>query len=139
MILLDLGPISTADLPFSQSSKSSPDDGFKPSGDDEKKVTKEPGEEGGDSSKDSEFSDQEKQDNVNNTNNVNATSTNEVNAVVGKTSIKLPDDPNIPELEDIVYSDDDKDVGVEADKEQFGCTYACQSYSNYKSTQRSSS
>ncbi|GJU03276.1 ribonuclease H-like domain-containing protein [Tanacetum coccineum] len=108
-------PLWTADPPFSQSSKSSPDDGFKPSGDDEKKVTKELGEEGGDSSKDSEFSDQEKEDNVNSTNNVNATSTNEVNVVGGKTGIELLDDPNMPELEDIVYSDDDEDVGVEAD------------------------
>ncbi|GJU29877.1 putative ribonuclease H-like domain-containing protein [Tanacetum coccineum] len=32
-----------------------------------------------------------------------------------KTSIELLDDPNKPELEDIVYSDDDKDVGAEAD------------------------
>ncbi|GJR23844.1 putative ribonuclease H-like domain-containing protein [Tanacetum coccineum] len=64
------------------------DDGFKPSGDVEKKVTKELGEEGGDSSKDSEFSDQEKEDNVNS---------------------------NMPELEDIFYSEDDEDVGAEAD------------------------
>ncbi|GJY05479.1 putative ribonuclease H-like domain-containing protein [Tanacetum coccineum] len=41
-------PLWTADPPFSQSSKSSPDAGFKPSGDDEKKVTEEPGKEGGD-------------------------------------------------------------------------------------------
>ncbi|GJT37048.1 hypothetical protein Tco_0936913 [Tanacetum coccineum] len=47
-------PFWTADPPFSQSSKSSPNVGFKPSGDDEKKVTKELGKEGGDSSKDSE-------------------------------------------------------------------------------------
>ncbi|GJR48590.1 putative ribonuclease H-like domain-containing protein [Tanacetum coccineum] len=108
-------PLWTADPPFSQSSKSSPDAGFKPSGDDEKKVTEEPGKEGGDSSKDSECSDQEKEDNVNSTNNVNAASTNEVNVVGAKTSIELPDDPNMPELEDIVYSDDDEDVGAEAD------------------------
>ncbi|GJR65414.1 putative ribonuclease H-like domain-containing protein [Tanacetum coccineum] len=100
-ILLPLWP---ADLPFSQNSKSSPDDGFKPSRDDENKVTEEPGKEGGDSSKDSESNDQEEEDNVNNTNTVNASSTNEVN-----------DDPNMPELEDIVYSDNDEDVGVEAD------------------------
>ncbi|GJX11568.1 putative ribonuclease H-like domain-containing protein [Tanacetum coccineum] len=30
-------------------------------------------------------------------------------------SIELPDDLNMPELEDIVYSDDDEDVGAEAD------------------------
>ncbi|GJU87735.1 uncharacterized mitochondrial protein-like protein [Tanacetum coccineum] len=79
-------PLWPADLPFSQNSKSSPDAGFKPS-----------------------------EDNVNRTNNVNAASTNEVNAIGTKTSIELPDDPNMPELEDIVYSDDDDDVGAEAD------------------------
>ncbi|GJR70979.1 ribonuclease H-like domain-containing protein [Tanacetum coccineum] len=108
-------PLWTADPPFSQSSKSSPDVGFKPSGDDEKKVTEEPGKEGGDSSKDSECSDQEKEDNVNITNTVNTASTNEVNVVGAKTSIDLLDDLNIPELEDIVYSDVDEDVGAEAD------------------------
>ncbi|GJW72389.1 putative ribonuclease H-like domain-containing protein [Tanacetum coccineum] len=76
-------PLWNADPPFSQSSKSSPDAGFKPSGDDEKK-----------------------EDNVNSTNTVNATSTNEVNASTY--------DLNMPELEDIVYSDDDEDVGAEA-------------------------
>ncbi|GJR39706.1 retrovirus-related pol polyprotein from transposon TNT 1-94 [Tanacetum coccineum] len=108
-------PLWTADPPFSQSSKSSPDAGFKPSGDDEKKVTEEPGKEGGDPSKEDERDDQEKDASVNSTNNVNAASTNEVNAVGRKASIKLPDDPNMPTLEDIVYSDDDEDVGAEAD------------------------
>ncbi|GJX69290.1 putative ribonuclease H-like domain-containing protein, partial [Tanacetum coccineum] len=108
-------PLCSADPLLSQSSKISPNNGFKPSGDDEKKITEEPGKEGGDSSKDSECSDQEKEDNVNNTNNVNAVSTNEVNVVGAKTSIELPDDLNMPELEDIVYSDDDEDVGAEDD------------------------
>ncbi|GKF29123.1 hypothetical protein Tco_0095465 [Tanacetum coccineum] len=76
-------PLWNADQPFSQSLKSSPDAGFKPLGDDEKK-----------------------EDNVNSTNTVNATSTNEVNASTY--------DLNMPELEDIVYSDDDEDVGAEA-------------------------
>ncbi|GKG53092.1 hypothetical protein Tco_0552360, partial [Tanacetum coccineum] len=62
-----------------------------------------------------EVIDQEKEDNVNSTNTVNAASTNEVNPVGAKTSIELLDDLNKPELEDIVYSDDDKDVGAEAD------------------------
>ncbi|GJR50386.1 putative ribonuclease H-like domain-containing protein [Tanacetum coccineum] len=75
--------------------------------DDEKKVDEDP-------RKDSESINQEKDDNVNSTNNVNAASTNEVNAVGGKTN-ELPDDPNMPALEDIVYSDDDEDVGAEAD------------------------
>ncbi|GJZ06076.1 putative ribonuclease H-like domain-containing protein [Tanacetum coccineum] len=39
----------------------------------------------------------------------------EVNVVDPKTSIELLNDPNMLELEDIVYSDDDEDVGVEAD------------------------
>ncbi|GKC43285.1 putative ribonuclease H-like domain-containing protein [Tanacetum coccineum] len=111
-------PLWTADPSFSQSSKSSSDAGLKPSGDDEKKVTKEPGKEGGDSSKDSVCSDQEKEDNVNSTNNVNAASTNKVNVVGGKSSIKLPDDPNMPALEDyniFDLSSDDQDVGAKAD------------------------
>ncbi|GJX98647.1 putative ribonuclease H-like domain-containing protein [Tanacetum coccineum] len=86
---------------------SSQDDGSKPSSDDEKKVDK-------DLRKDSESIDQEKDDIVNNTNNVNAASTNEVNAFGGKSSIELPDDPNMTALEDIVYLNDDKDVGAEA-------------------------
>ncbi|GJV91528.1 putative ribonuclease H-like domain-containing protein [Tanacetum coccineum] len=39
----------------------------------------------------------------------------EVNVVNPKSSIELPDDPNMPELEDIFYSNDDEDVGAEAD------------------------
>ncbi|GKD09882.1 putative ribonuclease H-like domain-containing protein, partial [Tanacetum coccineum] len=76
---------------------------------------------------------QEKDDYINSTNNINTASdgnsTNNVNVVSSivnvvvtkvnvvdlKTSIELPDDPNMPELEDIIYSDDDEDVGAEAD------------------------
>ncbi|GKA26975.1 putative ribonuclease H-like domain-containing protein [Tanacetum coccineum] len=76
---------------------------------------------------------QEKDDYINSTNNINTASdgnsTNnvndvslmvntagtKVNTVDPKTSIELPNDPNMLELEDIVYSDDDEDVGVEAD------------------------
>ncbi|GJY49873.1 putative ribonuclease H-like domain-containing protein [Tanacetum coccineum] len=72
--------------------KSSQDDGSKPSSDDEKKIDEDP-------RKDCESIDQEKDDNVNNTNNVNDASTNEVNYVGGKTSIKLSDDLNMPEME----------------------------------------
>ncbi|GJS93712.1 ribonuclease H-like domain-containing protein [Tanacetum coccineum] len=38
-----------------------------------------------------------------------------INVVGAKTSIELLDDPNMPEFEDIVYSDDVEDVGAEAD------------------------
>ncbi|GJS93152.1 putative ribonuclease H-like domain-containing protein, partial [Tanacetum coccineum] len=126
-------PLWTTDPLLSQSPKSSPDAGFKPSGDNEKKVTEEPGKEGGDPSNEDDRVDKEKNDSVNSTNNINTTSdrnnTNnvnavssiinatgiEVNAVGAKTSIELPDDPNMPELEDIIYSDDAEDVGAEAD------------------------
>ncbi|GJU76240.1 hypothetical protein Tco_1273310, partial [Tanacetum coccineum] len=108
-------PLWTADPPFSQSSKSSQDDGSKPSSDDKKKVNEDP-------RKDSKSINQEKDDNVNRTNNVNAASTNEVNAIGGKTSIELPDDPNIPSLEDIINLDNDEDVGAEADMNNLDTT-----------------
>ncbi|GJT11716.1 hypothetical protein Tco_0858758 [Tanacetum coccineum] len=99
--------------------------GFKPSGDNEKKVTKEPGKEGGDPSN--------KNDSVNSTNNINTASdgnnTNNVNTVsstvntagievndaISNTSIELLNDPHMPELEDIMYLDDYEDVNAEAD------------------------
>ncbi|GJT46165.1 putative ribonuclease H-like domain-containing protein [Tanacetum coccineum] len=65
--------------------------------------------------------DQAKDDNINNTNNVNAVSSTvnaagiEDNVVDENIVYGCTDDPNIFELEDIVYSDDDEDVGVEAD------------------------
>ncbi|GKC71813.1 hypothetical protein Tco_1117696, partial [Tanacetum coccineum] len=91
--------------------KDSHDDGFKPSGEEEKKDTEEPRKEGVDPSKESKRDDQEKDDHVNSNNSVNAASTNEVvNAGVAKTSIELLIDPDMPELEYIVYSDDDEKV-----------------------------
>ncbi|GJV76286.1 retrovirus-related pol polyprotein from transposon TNT 1-94 [Tanacetum coccineum] len=69
---------------------------FKPSGEEEKKDVEDPGNESGNPTKgkDSE--------------------TPKVNVVDPKTSIELLNDPNMPELEDIIYSDDAEDVGVEA-------------------------
>ncbi|GJZ92697.1 retrovirus-related pol polyprotein from transposon TNT 1-94 [Tanacetum coccineum] len=90
-------PLWLADPLQSQSLKSSPDDGFTPSGDDEKKVTEEP---------EKKVVIQVKRMKV---------MIKRINAVGRKSSIKLPNDPNVLELEDIVYSDDDKDVGTEAD------------------------
>ncbi|GJR69617.1 putative ribonuclease H-like domain-containing protein [Tanacetum coccineum] len=138
-ILLPMWP---ADLLFSQNSKDSPDAGFKPSREEENKDAEDLRNESGNPTKgkDSEVPcteepriNQEKDDNINNTNNINTASdgnsTNNVNVVsstvnaVGtkvnvvdpKTSIKLPNDPNMPELEYIVYSDDDEVVAAEAD------------------------
>ncbi|GKF80524.1 hypothetical protein Tco_0239126 [Tanacetum coccineum] len=56
----------------------------------------------------------------NSTNNINVVSSTvnaagiEVNVVGAKTSIELLNNPNMRELEDIVYSDDDENVGAEA-------------------------
>ncbi|GKG40646.1 hypothetical protein Tco_0467423, partial [Tanacetum coccineum] len=110
-------PLWTADPPFSQDPKSSPDDGFKPSSDYKKKVTEDPRTE-------SESKDQEKEDNVNNTNNVNAAGI-EVNVVGRKTSIELPVDPNMSALEDYSIFDsssDDQDVGAGADMNNLDTT-----------------
>ncbi|GKE58845.1 ribonuclease H-like domain-containing protein [Tanacetum coccineum] len=111
-------PLWHADLPFSQNSKSSPDARFKPSEDNEKNVTEEPG---GDPSNKNDSVNSTNNINTasdgNNTNNVNTVSSTvntagiEVNVVSSNTSIKLPNDPNMPELKDIVYSDDYEDVG----------------------------
>ncbi|GKD01829.1 hypothetical protein Tco_1172103 [Tanacetum coccineum] len=140
-ILLPMWP---ADPLFSQNSKESPDAGFKPSGEEEKMDTEDPGNENEASGKDSEVPsteepredqrvNQELDASINSTNNINTASdgnnTNNVNVVSStvnaavtevnvvdlKTSIELPNDLNMPELEDIVYSDDDEDVGAEAD------------------------
>ncbi|GKG17956.1 hypothetical protein Tco_0372254, partial [Tanacetum coccineum] len=110
-----------ADPLFSQNLKDSPNAGFKPSREEEKKDAE-------DSGKDSEIPrteepriNQEKDASVNSTNNINT-----VSPTVNVTSIKdnvidenivygCADDLNIPELEDIVYSDNDEDVGAEAD------------------------
>ncbi|GJY00776.1 putative ribonuclease H-like domain-containing protein [Tanacetum coccineum] len=90
-------PMWLADPLFPHNSKESPDAGFNPSGKEEKKDDEDPGNESGNQTegKNSEVP--------------------KVNVVDPKTSIKLLGDPNMSELEDIVYSDDDEDVGAEAD------------------------
>ncbi|GKE89936.1 putative ribonuclease H-like domain-containing protein, partial [Tanacetum coccineum] len=108
----------TADPPYSQDLKSSPDDGSKPSSDNGKKVDE-------DLSKESEYNDEEKDENVNNTNNVNVASTNEVNTVGGKTRIELPFDLNMLALEDYSIFDlsrNDEDDGAEADMNNLDTT-----------------
>ncbi|GKB03812.1 putative ribonuclease H-like domain-containing protein [Tanacetum coccineum] len=85
-ILLSL---SIQDPPFSSSSKDSPNAGLKPSGEEEKKDAEDPGNEDSEVPKDNVVDE---------------------NIVYG-----CDDDPNMPELEEIVYSDDDEYVGAEAD------------------------
>nr|GEU43790.1 putative ribonuclease H-like domain-containing protein [Tanacetum cinerariifolium] len=87
-------PLWTADPPFSQDSKSSHNDGSKPSCDDGKKVDEDPRNE-------SESKDQEKEDNVNNS-TINAASTNEEK--------ELLFDPNMLALEDLHARVDGKKI-----------------------------
>ncbi|GKC90605.1 hypothetical protein Tco_1151254, partial [Tanacetum coccineum] len=64
---------------------------------------------------------QEQDENVNSTNNINTISSTVNTAsirdnVVNKNIVySCADDPNMPNLEEIVYSNDDEDVGAEAD------------------------
>ncbi|GJX93631.1 ribonuclease H-like domain-containing protein [Tanacetum coccineum] len=112
----------SADLLFSSSQKDSPDAIFKPSGEEEKKDAEDPKNEDNEvPSTEEPRVNQEKDANVNNTNNiytvsstVNATGI-EDNAVDENIVYGCADDLNMPNLEEIVYSDDDEDVGAEAD------------------------
>ncbi|GKE36927.1 hypothetical protein Tco_1460332, partial [Tanacetum coccineum] len=109
-------PLWTQNSTFSSISKISPDAGFKPLGEEEKKNAKDP------ENEDTEVPrvHQEKNENVNSTNNINIVSSTvntasiEDNAVDENIIYGCADDLNMPNLEEIVYSDDE-DVGVEAD------------------------
>ncbi|GKD96311.1 hypothetical protein Tco_1380208, partial [Tanacetum coccineum] len=109
-------PLLTSDSSLSKSSKDSFDVGFKPSGEEEKidyehqenedsevPNTKEP------------IVNQEQDANVNNTNNINIISPTvsaadiENNAVDENIVYGCIDDPNMPNLEEIFYSDDDEE------------------------------
>ncbi|GJY54818.1 putative ribonuclease H-like domain-containing protein [Tanacetum coccineum] len=113
-------PFLTQDPSFSSSSKDSPDAGFKPSGEEEKKDAKDP------ENEDSEVPNTEEprvnQDtNVNSTNNINTVSLTvnaadiENNAADENIVYGCDDDANMPNLEEIVYSDDDEGVDAKAD------------------------
>ncbi|GKC81345.1 putative ribonuclease H-like domain-containing protein [Tanacetum coccineum] len=134
-------PLLTSDSLLSKSSKDSSDARFKPPGEEEKMDFEHPENEDSEvpNTKESRIN-QEQDANVNNTNNINTVSPTvnaadiENNVVDENIVYGCIDDPNMPNLEEIVYSDDDEEVGAE----QFGYNCACQSYSNYKSSQRSS-
>nr|GEV06426.1 hypothetical protein [Tanacetum cinerariifolium] len=117
-------PLWTTDLPFPQEPKSSQDDRFKPYNDAGKQVNEVPRQK-------NKYKDQEEKNSVDNTNrvnvvssNVNATS-NEVNDAGRKLNIKLSDDPNMPDLEDItIFEDSNEDVfGEEADLNHLESTF----------------
>ncbi|GJW48469.1 putative ribonuclease H-like domain-containing protein [Tanacetum coccineum] len=100
-------PLWTQDPPFSSSPKDSPDARFKPSGEEEKKDVKDPGNEGGNPSEGGERINQEKDASVNNTNNINTVSPTinaasiEDNVVDENIVYGCADDQNIPNLEEI--------------------------------------
>ncbi|GJW49930.1 ribonuclease H-like domain-containing protein [Tanacetum coccineum] len=109
-------PLWTQDPPFSSSPKDSPDAGFKPSGEEEKKDAEDPGNEGGNPSEEGERINQEKDASVNNTNNINTVSPTvnaasiEDNVVDENIVYGCADDPNIPDLEEIGrFSDAEND------------------------------
>ncbi|GJV70416.1 ribonuclease H-like domain-containing protein, partial [Tanacetum coccineum] len=85
-------PLLTSDPSLSKSSKDSPDARFKPSGQEEK----------------IDFENQENED--------------KNNAVDENIVYGCIDDPNMPNLEEIVYSDDDEEVGAEADMNNLATT-----------------
>ncbi|GJR26785.1 retrovirus-related pol polyprotein from transposon TNT 1-94 [Tanacetum coccineum] len=101
-ILLPMWP---ADPLFSQNSKESPDAGFKTSGEEEKKDAKDPVNESG------------------NPTEGKVVKVPKVNAFNPKTSIELPNDPNMPELEDM-FIQLMRSVGADAAMKQFRCFYA---------------
>ncbi|GJR08776.1 hypothetical protein Tco_0791428 [Tanacetum coccineum] len=118
-ILLPLWP---QDPQFSSSSKNFPNVGFKPSGEEEKKDAED---------LENKYSEvpsteeprvnQEKDANINSTNNFNIVSPTvnaagiEDNVVDENIVYGCADDPNMPNLEEIIYSDDDEDNDAEAD------------------------
>nr|GEU48108.1 ribonuclease H-like domain-containing protein [Tanacetum cinerariifolium] len=93
--------------------------GFKPSGEEEKKDAKDLKNEDYEAlSTEEPRVNQEKDANVNNTNNINTASLTvnaasiKDNAVNKDTIYGCADDPNMPNLEEINFSDDDEDVGA---------------------------
>ncbi|GKF54174.1 hypothetical protein Tco_0161084 [Tanacetum coccineum] len=115
-------PLSIQDPPFSSSLKDSPAAGFKPSREEEKKDAEDPRNEDSEVPRTEEPRvNQEKDASVNSTNTINIVSPTintvgiEDNAVNENIVYGCDDDPNMPELEEIVYLDDDEDVGAEAD------------------------
>ncbi|GKC79698.1 hypothetical protein Tco_1130472 [Tanacetum coccineum] len=122
----------TQDPSFSSSLKSSPDAGFKPSGENEQKDTEDPRNESEALRKDSEVSsteepreyqrvNQEKDANVNSTNNINTVSPTvnaasiEDNVVDENMLYGCANDPNMPDLEQIGIFSNAEDDGAKAD------------------------
>nr|GEV29475.1 uncharacterized mitochondrial protein AtMg00810-like [Tanacetum cinerariifolium] len=109
----------------------SPGDGFKPSGEEEKKDTEGSGNKESEAPITKEPRVNQEKDSVNSTNRVNVVSltvnaaSNEVNVAGRKSSIKLPNDLNVPDLKDIsIFKDSYEDVfGAEANLNNMKTTF----------------
>ncbi|GJT96462.1 putative ribonuclease H-like domain-containing protein [Tanacetum coccineum] len=115
-------PLWTQDPLFSSNSKDSPDAGFKPSGEEEKKDVKDLGNEDSEvPSTEEPRVNQEKDTNVNNTNNINTVSPADNAAGIKDNAIDenivygCADDPNMPDLEEIGRFSNAKDDDSGAD------------------------
>ncbi|GKB97259.1 putative ribonuclease H-like domain-containing protein [Tanacetum coccineum] len=124
-------PLLKTDPSLSKSSKDSPDARFKPSGAEKKMDYEHP------ENEDSEVPNTE-ESRVNQYHDANVNSTNNINTVyptVNAADIEnnvvdenivygCIDDPSMPNLEEIVYSDDDEEVGAKADMNNLATTVA---------------
>ncbi|GJZ10040.1 putative ribonuclease H-like domain-containing protein [Tanacetum coccineum] len=115
-------PFLTQDSPFSSSSKDSPDVGFKLPREEEKKDAEHLENEDCEVPNTEEPRvNQEQDESVNITNNINTVSSTVNTASIEDNDVDknivygCVDDPNMPNLKEIVYSDDDEDVDAEAD------------------------
>ncbi|GJX24550.1 putative ribonuclease H-like domain-containing protein [Tanacetum coccineum] len=109
-------PLLTQDSPFSSSSKDSLDARFKPSGEEKKKDAEDlENEESEVSNTEKPRVNQEKDENVNSTNNINIVSSTIKTASIKDNAVDenivngCANDPNMPNLEEIVYLEDDED------------------------------
>ncbi|GKE88884.1 putative ribonuclease H-like domain-containing protein, partial [Tanacetum coccineum] len=122
-------PLVTSDPLLSKSLKDSPDAGFKPSGEEEKiDFEHQENEDNEVPNTEEPRINQEQDANVNISNNINTVSPTanaadiENNVVDENIVYRCVDDPNMPNLEEIVYSDNEEEVGAEADMNNLATT-----------------
>ncbi|GKB72607.1 hypothetical protein Tco_0934019, partial [Tanacetum coccineum] len=122
-------PLLTSDPSLSKSSKDSSNARFKPSGEEEKMDAKHPKNEDNEVPNTEEPRvNQEQDESINNTININTVSSTVTAASIKDNAVDenivygCEDDPNMPNLEEIVYSNDDEEVGAEADMNNLATT-----------------
>ncbi|GJX93362.1 putative ribonuclease H-like domain-containing protein [Tanacetum coccineum] len=122
-------PLLTSDPSLYKSSNDFPDAGFKPSGEEGKMDYEHPENEDSEVLNTEEPRVNQEQDaNVNSTNNINTVCPTindadiKINVVDENIVYGCIDDPNMPNLEEIVYSNDDEEVSAEADMNNLATT-----------------